>query len=79
MATSSQQPFEFAVGIECTMIVDERRDTNPPMRRLEEFELMRHYDMWRGVCYRNQRARGWWQVFVFFLEERRRHAHRLAR
>lgn len=40
-------PFEFAVGIECTFVVDEREDHNPPLRRLEEFELMRHYEMWR--------------------------------
>lgn len=40
-------PFEFAVGIECTLIVDERLQARPPLRRLEQFELMRHYDMWR--------------------------------
>jgi beta-glucosidase len=36
--------FEFGVGIECTFIVHE----TPHMRRLEEFELMRHYDNWKS-------------------------------
>lgn len=40
-------PFQFAVGIECTMVVDERLQADPPLRRLEQFELMRHYDMWQ--------------------------------
>ena len=40
-------PLEFAVGIECTFIVDERLNAHPPMRRLEQFELMKHYEMWR--------------------------------
>ena len=43
----TSQPFEFSVGIECTLIVDERPNAHPPLRRLEQFELMKHYDMWR--------------------------------
>lgn len=29
------------------MVVDEQPHAAPPLRRLEEFELMRHYEMWR--------------------------------
>lgn len=36
--------LQFGVGIECTFIVHERAG----MRRLEEFELMHHYEMWRS-------------------------------
>lgn len=43
----SSEPFEFAVGIECTFVVDERLSENPRKRRLEQFELMRHYEMWK--------------------------------
>lgn len=47
MTTNGKQPFDFAVGIECTLIVDERPHAHPPLRRLEQFELMMHYEKWR--------------------------------
>ena len=40
-------PFDFAVGIEDTFIPQERWDTNPPLRALDEFALMRHYQQWQ--------------------------------
>ena len=46
-ASPTTLPFDFALGIECTFIVDEQLNAHPPLRRLEQFELMRHYEMWR--------------------------------
>lgn len=40
-------PMDFMVGIECTQIVRTDDDAHPEMHELEEFELMRHYTMWR--------------------------------
>lgn len=40
-------PFDFMVGIECTMVVDVRRDLHEGMRELDQFELMQHYERWR--------------------------------
>lgn len=49
MTTQPQgsMPFDFMVGIECTMIPDVRRDIHPDMRELDEFAIMQHYERWR--------------------------------
>jgi hypothetical protein len=44
---TEQKPLEFMVGIECTQIVNTRPDLNPQMRQLEQFALLKHYDLWR--------------------------------
>lgn len=47
MTTKATMPFDFMVGVECTMIVDVRPDINADMRELEQFSLMQHYERWR--------------------------------
>jgi beta-glucosidase len=45
--TLTNLPFDFAVGIECTLIVDEKLNGDRQLRRLEQFELMQHYQRWQ--------------------------------